>query len=546
MKSKSRPEIAADYAAPTAAFSRRSFLGTGLAAGVVATLPLTGRASVLAANASQEPEWSALGNFEPFPSPPDRLDQGPFDIAQDRGWRTLAVTTPSKAHIRNFGLGLIGYTWEENGPSLRVRKGVETLEQAVERMASLPFVDVLYIRCDWRDVQSSPGRLDLHPVWQLTFDAARRHNLRVAFRIQLSNPEFQPEEIALPRFLRDQVPLVPIGHMHRHGRKVNYVEPRYDHPAFQHAFRELNELMAARFDGDPLLEWMDLMQYGFWGEGHTNNLPNPFPDYFTAEKTFLAMTRLQLDIWKKTQLAVNTQPDISNVGNAKVLDLAKRSGCWLRSDSIITEEPIQIAELGDRPPWLGAILEDGAYREYDIAQIPVDTSGVNLSENAMLHVLDLGANYWALWTEAENLDQYNTRFPEGFRALQQRMGYRIRPAWIWQRKRWDTKEVIVGVANDGVAGIPGVLRLTLESADGSIRQTGTLDPGQPFAGKVREASLILPPGIGAAELKLTAHLETKANVRRQVQWACVQHVNPDGSFPVRLKAPDAPNWLKGV
>ena len=49
-----------------------------------------------------------------------------------------------------------------------------------------------------------------------------------------------------------------------------------------------------------------------------------------------------------------------------------------------------------------------------IKTIPVDSAGVNLRENAMLHVLDLGANYWSLWTEAENLEQYNARFPEGF------------------------------------------------------------------------------------------------------------------------------------
>jgi hypothetical protein len=413
-------------------------------------------------------------------------------------------------------------------------------------MASLPFVDLLYIRCDWRDVQSSPGRLDLNPVWDLTIDAARRHNLRFAFRIQLSNPECQPEQIALPAFLRDQVPLVPIGHMERNGRDVRFVEPRYDHPAFQRAFRELNELLAAKFDGDPLLEWMDLMQYGFWGESHTSNLPNPFPDYYTAEQTFIKMTRLQLETWKRTQLAVNTQPDISNVGNTEVLDLAMRSGCWPRSDSIVIEEPIQIDQLANRRPWLAAIMEDGDHRDYDISRMPVDSAGVSQRENAMLHILDLGANYWALWTEAENLEAYNARYPESFRALQQRMGYRIRPAWIWQRKRWGTEEVIIAVANDGVAGVPGVLRLTLESADGSIRQTGTLDPGQPFGGRIRQASLMLPPGIGAAELRLKAELETKANVRRKIQWACAQPLNPDGSFPVKLKGPNDPEWRKGV
>src|SRR6185437_7502775 len=345
---------------------RRAFLGAGVSA-----------AGASAATTSQR--WNGLG-FSPVPPAADRLDQGPFGIDQDEGWRTLATTTPSRAHIRNYGLGLVGYTWEENGPAIPVRKKLETLEQSVDRMASLPFVDVLYIRCDWRDVQSSPGRLDLHPVWDLTRDAVRRHGLRFAFRVQLSNPEFEPEQVALPAFLHGKVPMVKIGKLPRHGKDVEFVEPRYDHPAFQSAFRELTELLAARFDNDPLVEWVDLMQYGFWGEGHTSDLPNPFPDFLTAERTFLDMTRSQIAAWKKTPLAVNTQPDISRVGNGEVLDAAVRARCWLRSDSIVVEEPIQIEELGNRPPWLPVIMEDGYLRDYDITKIPVDDAGVNLRE----------------------------------------------------------------------------------------------------------------------------------------------------------------------
>src|SRR4051812_8088407 len=221
----------------------------------------------------------------PFPVH-ERLEQGPFDIEQDEGWRTALFTTPSEKPIRNPGTGLVGYTWEENGPSLAVRAGTKKLDQQVEEIASLPFVDVLYIRCDWRNVQSRPGKLDLDPVWRLTFDAAKRHGLRVAFRIQLSNPEFEPQQIALPDFLRSRIPLVKIGALERRGNK-EYVEPRYDHPEFRKAFSELNQLLAAEFNGNPLVEWMDLMQYGFWGEGHTSNLPNPFPDYPTAERTFV-------------------------------------------------------------------------------------------------------------------------------------------------------------------------------------------------------------------------------------------------------------------
>ncbi len=159
-----------------------------------------------------------------------------------------------------------------------------------KKFPALPFVDILYIRCDWRNVQSRPGRLDLEPVWELALDAAQRKGLRVAFRVQLSNTSFQPEQVALPEFLRDRVPLVAIGEIPGKG-SGKYREPRYDHPEFQKAFAELNDLLAARFEGNPLIEWMDLMQYGFWGEGHTSNFPSPFPDYLTAERTFVAMTR---------------------------------------------------------------------------------------------------------------------------------------------------------------------------------------------------------------------------------------------------------------
>ena len=517
-----------------------------------------------------------------FGSPPvtNRLDQGPFGITQDEGWFTIFATQPSRNHIRNFGTGLVGYTWEENGPALTAQCGTETLEQSVEKMASLPFVDVLYIRCDWRDVQTSPGKLQLSPVWEATLDAAKRHNLGVGFRIQLSSPNIQPQKLSMPDFLRGRVPLVNIGHKSKvHQVDFDFYEPRYDSPEFQNAFTELNELLAARFEGDPHLEYMDLMMYGLWGEGHTNDLPNPFPDYLTAEKTFVHMTQLQLETWKKTPLAVNTQPDISNVGNRQVQDLAVRSGCWLRSDSLIMDEPIQIEELGHRPPWLATILEDGENRHYvlpedaaeeqaclrklpanmltfvgpdDEAQsgddYPHRTGGPMdrpYRESAGYHALDIGTNYFGLWTEAENVRRYYEKYPDSLHAMEQRLGYRVRPSLIWQRKRYDTMELILGIVNDGVAGVPGVLGIRVETPDGRVKVGGNLDAGQPYAGKLRQASIILPRGLDGQQVILRAELEVKG-VRRPVRWACHEKTAADGSLTIRLKKGSDPNWAKGV
>ncbi|MGA8869417.1 MAG: hypothetical protein WB510_20745 [Candidatus Sulfotelmatobacter sp.] len=517
-----------------------------------------------------------------FGSPPvtNRLDQGPFGISQDEGWYTIFTTMPSRKHIRNYGTGLVGYTWEENGPALTVQCSKETLEQAVEKMAALPYVDVLYIRCDWRDVQSSPGKLELSPVWEATFDAAKRHNLGVGFRIQLSSPNIQPQKLSMPDFLRGKVPVVNIGHKsteHRSG--FDFYEPRYDSPEFQKAFAELNDLMAARFGDHPRLEYMDLMMYGFWGEGHTNDIPGPFPDYLTAEKTFVYMAQVQMDVWKKTPLAVNTEPDISRVGNRQVQDMAVRAGCWLRSDSLAMDEPIQIEELAHRPSWLATILEDGENRHYVLPEYVAEEKaclsklpGSMLAfvgqdnevqpsddyphkiggpmdrpyrESAGFHALDIGTNYFGLWTEADNIRGYYEKYPDSLQAMEQRLGYRVRPSLIWQRKRYDTMELILGIVNDGVAGVPGVLGIYAETEDGRVKLGGNLDAGQPHAGQIRLASIILPKGMDGQQIVLRAELETKG-VPRPIRWACYEPTNPDGSLTVRLKKGSDSDWRKGV
>jgi len=489
---------------------------------------------------------ASFGNQEfnfPFPTRA-RLEQGPFDIDQDEGWLTSLFTTPSEKPQRNPGLGLVGYAWEEGGPSLAARAGRETLEQHVNQISSLPFVDVLYIRCDWRNVQSRAGRLDLDPVWKLTLDAARERGLRVAFRVQLSSPVFEPDEISLPAFLRDRVPLVKIGRIPGHG-DAEYVEPRYDHSNFQNAFAELNGLLAAEFDGNPLIEWVDLMQYGFWGEGHTSNYPSPFPDYVTAQRTFVSMTELQLDTWKKTPVASNTQPDISAVGNRKTLAMAMAHGAWLRSDSIIIEEPIQIDQLANRPPWLAAILEDGYFRQYDVSKLTKDAAGVNQLENYMLHTLDVRSNYWSLWTEAANLARYHAMYPRGFDRLRARLGYRVRPSWVWQRKRQGATELIVAISNQGVAGVPGVLWLQLTDPERQLNWRGTLDPGHPVGGGIRLASFFLPADF-AGQLHLSAELEVRPGTLRPVAWAVEQPLNSDGSITIDVRDSKDPHWRKGV
>ncbi len=229
--------------------------------------------------------------------------------------------------------------------------------------------------------------------------------------------------------------------------------------------------------------------YGFWGEGHTHTFPPPFPDAAMARDTFLAMTAAQLEAWKRVPLAVNTQPDISGAGNREVQELAAAAGCWLRTDSVLVEEPVQIGAIANRPATVAAVVEDGYHRRYDL-----EPPTAEALERTMGHALDMGANYWSLWTEADALAAWQARRPEVFARMRARLGYRVRPAWVWQRKRGGGTEIIVAIANDGVAGVPGTLRLAAEAPDGRLLRAGSLDPGHPHPGRLRLASLPLPAG----------------------------------------------------
>jgi hypothetical protein len=505
---------------------RRSFFKTAALAGMAA--PLTVRESgayVVTHN------WDKY-DFGPGPAAKDRLYQGPFPMFPPEtafpGSSVVMTTTASDEVVPGFGKGFITYITADMG--LAEILGDQKM-QAIEELVRLPLGQKLYIRPTWREIQPRRGRLDFPDYWKLTLDLAKTHNKQVGFRIQMRAPDYK--EDALPDFVLEKVPMVTLpGHWNRNG-KTEFPEPRYDHPYFQDAFRELNGLLAAEFNGNPSVEFVDTFMYGFWGEGHTYPFEgNPFADYQTAERTWVRMLELQLEQWTKTPLATNVQIDGNHVGNAELVDRTVRSHNWLRRDSIYVQPP-DYDSLSNRPPWVAAILEvamsDGSPNSLGLNE------GVPATDNAIQHVIDAGANYWSLWNfhriSAAGILNYYRQYPGMIDQIGRRMGYRVRPSLIWVNGG-DNPGLIAGFANDGIAGVPGVLRVSLTSDDGAVNVSGGLDAGYPLPGKIRQAHLPLPKGAEWQGLKLKAEIEVKG-VRYPVRWACRQKTNPDGSLTLR-------------
>jgi hypothetical protein len=448
-------------------------------------------------------------DFGPGPHVADRLNQGPFpQYPPDAVIPTddvVMTTTPSEDVVPNYGKGLVTYITADSGTE---EIKADNIPQAIEDLVRFPLGEQLYIRPTWREVQPQPGRLELPDYVKQVFRLAKTHNKRVGFRVQMCAPDLQ----------------------NPHSR----YQPRYDDAFFQQAFEELVGLLAAEFDGNPQIEFMDTFMYDFWGEGHTWPFGNnPFPDYQTAERTWIHMLEVQLKHFSKTPLLTNTQPDFSRVGNAELLDRTVRSNNWIRSDTIFIENE-QIEALSNRPPWTAALLEQG------LPGKPPDPGaafeGISPAENMIAHVMDLGVNYWSLWNfhqiSAKNLASYYQAYPAAFDRISRRIGYRVRPSFVWSYQEGGHVGLIAGFANDGIAGVPGILRVTVENQEGKVLKSGCLDAGYPLPGKIRQAQFVLPTVTDWKGLRLSAEIEVKG-MRYPVRWACHQKLNEDGSLTLR-------------
>jgi len=164
------------------------------------------------------------------------------------------------------------------------------------------------------------------------------------------------------------------------------------------------------------------------------------------------------------------------------------------------------------------------------------SEGVTLTDNVIGHVRDVGACYFSLWNWhqilADRLRHYYEQYPDAIDGLARVLGYRVRPSWVYTYSAGDETGLILGLVNDGIAGVPGVLRISVLDASGRVLASGGLDPGYPLPGKVRQAKFPLPRGTEWKGLRVKAEIEVKGQ-RHPVRWACKQSLNPDATLTLR-------------
>ena len=193
---------------------------------------------------------------------------------------------------------------------------------------------------------------------------------------------------------------------------------------------------------------------------------------------------------------------------------------------------VRLLAVSNRPPWSAAISEIGI-RTVDRL---TTQDGVDMNANIIAHVMDLGANYFSIWNwhniAAKNILDYYEKSPEAIDEISRRIGYRVRPSWIWSFEKAGHQGLIFGMVNDGIAAVPGVLHLTVFSEDGRVNVSGNIDAGYPKPQGVRQAMLVLPAGIDWKGLRFKVEIEVKGQTY-PVEMACQQKTNADGSLTLQ-------------
>ena len=443
----------------------------------------------------------------------------------------LAYFDPAIGAVSNPGMGVNAYVFTDH-----MHVGYTELEwnrtqglppkplnrDTFDRMMELPYVDNLYLRFEWKDVQKERGKLDLPEAWKWVLEAAEKYNKTWSFRIMNCSPHSMSEN-GLPAFLQGKLKMIPYWHADNvPGPRPKYF-PEYNDDYLNY-WKELVDLLGAEFDGHPRLEYADISGYGFWGEMHhyarysaEGNVTNYQPGTpAEVEAIVERLIRDHLAAFPKTPAALGLHTADYKIGQ----EVFEKGLCWPRRDSFMTNFSTAETRLaqGLKPgsAMLWETIIPGVHcpannQKPSVDTLPVPQRYFDIAANFVA----VGFNPWdTIWAHEHCLDTY--------KALEQKIGYRIRPSIVWRRRIANGKdEIVLGLMNDGCSSPPGQITIHASFPDGSENSIA-LPIGDPSPGKMKIVALPLFSSAdkytASNSIELSMRIKIKGKTKR-VQWA---------------------------
>ena len=190
-----------------------------------------------------------------------------------------------------------------------------------------------YHRYNWADINTSEDVYDWEPIDNAINLWAQRGK-QFAFGIMSVNTS-RTDEYCTPKWVFDKGAAYTMGN----GENSNdrrYFLPVWDDPVYVAACKKFAEALAQRYDGNPNIAFIDIRNYGNWGEMHMYPF-NQHTQDLTAEQVQNLLIKPYIDNFINTQLIIcyGSWP-LNNSINNWVVD----NGIGLRLDGIMGNQQL--------------------------------------------------------------------------------------------------------------------------------------------------------------------------------------------------------------
>ena len=387
-----------------------------------------------------------------------------------------------------------------------------------DTLDDFPGLSVIYLRLPWAFLEPLEGDFN----WTVLDTPAQRwldKGMRIALRITCSEswmrwatPEWVHHAGAKGYDFTTGQGVVEGGH---------HWEPDYADPIFLEKHERFLAALAARYDGNPNVAFIDIGSYGVWGEGHTHASTRLEVDLATKKKHI----DMALRHFPNTLLALNDDyvGHSEPIARHAITDYALGKGITLRDDSICVQPPPNSwyhAELA-QPFWpalpvilehehFGSSKERGAWGDGSLLEQAVEE----------YHASYLSIHWWPREFLEENravIDRINLR-----------LGYRIMPRSIAIPRvirKGEAFEIVAEWFNAGVAPCypGGHVAYTLKDEKGGVvaclvdngfdvRDLAVGAPGDAEATEVRTRLTVARPVSGYAPATPTGPVDVFVSV----------------------------------
>ncbi len=389
----------------------------------------------------------------------------PFDVlcSDTKGFYTVRPADTGEALV-NPGMG-----WTFHYYSNIVKNYGSKLAPS-DTLDDFPGLSTIYLRLPWAFIEPVEGKFD----WSVVDAPSQRwieKGKRVAFRFSCTESWMR---YATPKWVQEAGAK---GYNFRPGKLEKngpFWEPDYGDPIFLEKLGAFLAAAAARYDGNPDVDFIDVGSFGVWGEGHTfHSTKLSYPP---------EVLRRHIDLYarhfEKTLLAVNDdfvscgagapQANVKREYGKEVIRYALRKGMTLRDDSILVQPPPRQYFHADFAQWfwpqLPVILECEHYGGSRDRGAWGDGSWY-LRAVEEYHASYVSIHWWPREFLAEQRDLID--------GINRRLGYRLQLREItWPSRIAKSKRLTVSStwANAGVAPCyrGGYVTVTLKDKHGGV------------------------------------------------------------------------------